>query len=340
MKFKQILQKWVINNIGYKILALVFAFILWLVVVNLTDPTINTTISNIEVQIVNEDAVLDGDHVYTIESGKAVSVTVSGKRSVVSNLKPSDFIATADFSELSLTNAVPITVELARYNSGVTIKQRNNTMILKVEEIKAKYFNIAVELTGSAPDNMVIDSMTVSPTQLRIRAPESILNSIAAVMVHVPYSDIENSSAVRVIPEIYDASGTQFNPSEYITFDYEDVVVTAMHSYTRLVPVVANASGTPASGYRLDGIGLDLETVTIKGPFELINDIQRIFLPAELLDISGATEDVEVVVNLDDYLPDNVFVYNGSNIVTLTAVISEIPPETTQEETTSEDEGN
>ncbi|MBR6349043.1 MAG: hypothetical protein IKR67_00695, partial [Lachnospiraceae bacterium] len=85
MKFKEILQKWVINNIGYKVLALVFAFVLWLVIVNLTDPTVSLTISNIDVEILNEDAVADGSHVYTIESGKVISVTVSGKRSIVSS---------------------------------------------------------------------------------------------------------------------------------------------------------------------------------------------------------------------------------------------------------------
>ena len=65
-KVKMFLQKWIVNNIGFKILALVFAFVLWLVITNTTDPVTTRTITGIPVQIENESMVLDGSRVYTI----------------------------------------------------------------------------------------------------------------------------------------------------------------------------------------------------------------------------------------------------------------------------------
>ena len=84
MKLRRILRKYIINNIGYKILAVVFSFLLWLVILNITDPEYTRTISNIPVQVVNENLVLDGDHVYTISSGDVTSIILTGKRSIIS----------------------------------------------------------------------------------------------------------------------------------------------------------------------------------------------------------------------------------------------------------------
>ena len=90
-KIKAFLKKWIINNIGFKILAIVFAFVLWLVILNTTDTETTRTISSIPVTIENEEAIMDGTHVYTIESGETATVVVSGKRSVVNTLNPADF---------------------------------------------------------------------------------------------------------------------------------------------------------------------------------------------------------------------------------------------------------
>ena len=44
------------NNLGYKILALVFAFVLWLMVYNTEDPTRTETMT-ISVSVINKESV-------------------------------------------------------------------------------------------------------------------------------------------------------------------------------------------------------------------------------------------------------------------------------------------
>ena len=69
------------NNIGYKILAVAFAFILWLVVYNLNDPVKTKTFTT-TVSVTCKEAVVDMGKWPTIKvSDKTVTFSVSAKRS-------------------------------------------------------------------------------------------------------------------------------------------------------------------------------------------------------------------------------------------------------------------
>jgi hypothetical protein len=74
------------KNLWLKLLALVVAFIVWLVIINITDPTISRQFTDIPVDILNENVITSANQVYEVESGKTVDVTVKGKRSFIEEL--------------------------------------------------------------------------------------------------------------------------------------------------------------------------------------------------------------------------------------------------------------
>ena len=75
-------SKWM-NNLGLKVISLVVAFILWLVIINTTDPIITKKFTDIPVQIINENVITSLNQVYEVEDGDMVDVIVKGKRSFV-----------------------------------------------------------------------------------------------------------------------------------------------------------------------------------------------------------------------------------------------------------------
>ena len=84
------------NNIGLKFLSVLFAMILWLVVVNIDDPDKTSTFTT-NITIANENAIADMGKSYSIinDSG-TVTFRVTAKRSIIERLTNSDFKATAD----------------------------------------------------------------------------------------------------------------------------------------------------------------------------------------------------------------------------------------------------
>ena len=79
---KRILKTFM-NNLGFKLLAVAFAFILWLVVYNLNDP-IKTKTFTATVSITGTDSVVDmGKWPEIKDSDKTISFSVSGKRSIL-----------------------------------------------------------------------------------------------------------------------------------------------------------------------------------------------------------------------------------------------------------------
>ena len=93
------LKKFFSKNLLIKAFSLVFAFCLWLVVVNQLDPVTNQTIYNVPVTVKNENYFAERDQYVTIESELSVNVTVSGRRSEVEKLSAEDFTATVDYME-------------------------------------------------------------------------------------------------------------------------------------------------------------------------------------------------------------------------------------------------
>ena len=103
------------RNIGMKILSVGIAFLIWLLVTNTNDPVITKHFSDVKVQVENENALTDSGYAYKILEGDIVSFSVKGKKSILNNLSIDDFNVVADFSKLSLTDAIPIDVTCNKF---------------------------------------------------------------------------------------------------------------------------------------------------------------------------------------------------------------------------------
>ena len=139
------MKKKLTSNLWLKIVSVVVAFLFWLVIINITDPTTSKTFTDIPVQILNENVITSANQVYEIEDGDTVHVTVKGKRSFVETLTENDFTATADLSELSKVNAVSIDVRLNKESpSSVDVDWNNAVLKVNLEKRVTKKFKVEV----------------------------------------------------------------------------------------------------------------------------------------------------------------------------------------------------
>ena len=104
------MKKFISNNIGLKLLSVLLALLLWFSVMNIEDPTVTKTISDIPVTIVNDDVIRSRGYGYIIESGEKIDIRIKGRRSYVDSIDADDFVATADFNSFSSMKMVPIEV--------------------------------------------------------------------------------------------------------------------------------------------------------------------------------------------------------------------------------------
>ena len=135
----------IMKNLWLKLLALVVAFIVWLVIINITDPTISRQFTDIPVDILNENVITSANQVYEVESGKTVDVTVKGKRSFIEELAEEDFYASADLSKLSTVNTAGIQVKLNKTTKdNVELDWNNEVLRVSLEKRDSKQFKSAL----------------------------------------------------------------------------------------------------------------------------------------------------------------------------------------------------
>ena len=325
MKFKALLRKYVTNNIGYKVMAILFAFLLWLVILNSTDPEQTKTITNIPVQILNEDRILDGTHVYTIASGETTNIIVTGKKSIITELRASDFNVTADFNELSITNAVPIKAELtgtmARYSGSVNVSTRDTSMLINLEDMDSKQVNVELSYAGREPEDMVIEEANIAPKKITISAAESIVEAADKAVVTANYADIDDGVTLTLTPDVKDVNGRPVSQMGDVHLDETAIEVEFKVSRVKDVPIIINVTGTPAEGYVFDGLELSQDTISVKGPQQTLKFLRTLMLPKELININGASEDFDVEIDVSEYLPETLSVFGESPTFTATVKI-------------------
>lgn len=300
------------NNFGLKILAVIFASVLWLVVVNIDDPNTTRTFSA-SVFIENSDYLSGlGKYYEVINNSNTVTFKVSGKRSYLERMSNADFRAMADLETIENLERVPIEIMVQRYSGSVTVINKTYYLELEVEDLISKPFMITVQTDGEVAERHALGETSASPTLLRVSGPASVVNTIDKAVATVDVEGMSQDVTDSVIPVLYDKEGNEVDTKE-LSYNIQNVMVSMQILDTKDVTLNFQTTGTLPDGYEYVGIEYKPQTVSVKGTAAVLNTVNSITVPREVLNLTDATGDIEKDVDISSYLPEGVSLVNSKD---------------------------
>lgn len=300
-----------LNNLSLKILSAVCAIIIWIIIVNVYDPSTSVTVSGVEVQLVNTESLTEKEYAYDVVDGSKISVYISGPRSIVTDIKAKDIVATADLSNVTIfSDYVDIDVKVVKDGvsaSSIEIAPKTTAIRLKIENRVTKTFNIDTELVGTPADGYVIGGQQISPSSVKVTGTSSVVDSISSVKVLYDVSGATMNISDAAPIKIYDSQGTEI-VDDRIELSKTAVDIKVNVLMTKTVPVTYKTKGTPADGYGVSGIDQAVTEAVIAGTEDALRDVNSIDVPDSAIDVSGLNADKIFHVRLSSYLPGNITV--------------------------------
>lgn len=306
------------KNWGLKILSVFFAFTLWLVVYNLEDPTKTKTLT-LNVTIENRDSIEDmGKYYEVIDGSNKVSFSVTAVRSILDKLDETDFVAIADMNQIVIdeetqTGTVPIEIECTSNvnQNSYKLSSTSKNMKVSLEDLMVKQFVVTAKTEGEVAEGYALGNVEVTaPNVLKVTGPKSIVQTIASVVATIDVTDMsEAETTYQPAPVLYDKDGNEVDITR-LTLSDSRVNVSAEILNTKEVAVVVLPTGTPAEGYTVTSIKTNPEKILLKGSKSVLNGINTIEIPNDLISVEGKDTDVNATVDVSEYIPEGASLVN------------------------------
>jgi len=199
------------NNLGYKVLSIVLAVIMWLIMVNVSNPIVQDT-REVPIEVLNESVLESSGLTYELVGKKTVTVSYDVRIRDQYKIASSDFYASADLAELyDVTGAIPVTVEVANREVKAMIEGTPSTkpgvVRIQTEPLQQKKFTLYTHVTGKPQEGFATGAIATNPEYVYATGAESDIgkiNSLGIVVnVEGAYSDMTGSAAVK----FYDSNG-------------------------------------------------------------------------------------------------------------------------------------
>lgn len=294
------------NNFSLKIISVVFACVLWLVVVNIDNPPATRTFKAMA-EIMNENIITDNGKVFEVlDDSQMITFTVTGPRSIVERLTSSDFKVMADMNKITLEyGLVPIDITANRYESQLSIGVKIPNLHVKIQNLMEQQFVVNVNSTGNPLTDYAEGEILVQPNVLQISGPESVIKRIKKVIATINLEGAYMEKTESVIPLLYDEAGKQIDVTN-IKISPTSVTLRAEILETKNLTVNLQAFGVVADGYFFEGLESSPAVIAVKGTKEELSAITELVVPANEIDITQAKEDLKKVVNISQYLPEGI----------------------------------
>lgn len=319
------------DNLSLKIVSVAIAIVVWLIVVNIDNPVGTNYYTITDVELINKEYVESSDTIGKMcmpeENQDSVKVAITASKKVRDRIRLSDITAVADLQQaVSLDTdpvMVPITVTCSAAGvlpSDIKVTPQNLTVNLDEKETQEFVVNVSKGDTKPGKDYEV-GSLTASPEKIRITGPKTLVNKIDKVNATIALDGNTEDYTQEVYLTIYDKNQETLSESEMNSLRIENnakVIVTAKLWKIRTgVKISAGYVGTPASGYQVGSVKTVPDTISVAGNTEGLESLSEndnmITIPADRIDISGESKDVERKISLKNLLPDNVKLTSDSS---------------------------
>lgn len=304
------------HNLGLKIMAVLFAALLWMISMDINDPVAERSYSNVQVQLVNTGSLTARNKTYTVlDNTDMVQVKIKAPSSVRDDITRENITAKADFTKMTEDNKVPIEVSIgdSSLDSKIeSITTNKDYVVLEIEDKISEQLSIEVIQNGTLPNGYATGKVSTETNTISISGPESAIAPVRRAVVEVSLDDVTSDVNMQTQIRLLDADGNEISNSS-IKKSIENVKVTVPILKTKEIPVSYQVTGTPDDGYALTGtVTCVPETVVVAGKESALADVTQIEIPASELDVTDAVESVSKTVNVTKYFPAGISLGDSS----------------------------
>lgn len=316
------------KNWGLKLVSFLFAAMLWIIVTNINDPVVSLRVSDVPVTIRGGELITERGQIYEVLDNTDVidTVTIYAPRSIIDTLDKSNVVAVANMEDLTSLDTIAIKLSTNKYNDKLeSIRGNIDVVKLNIEDKQTRSFPIRANVVGEVREGYMLGDVSTEQNLIRISGPQSVISQIAKVQAEVNVSGFTNNINTDTDIRLYDENEQEIqatNLERSITKVRVNIEILEM----KTVPLTYVISGTPAEGYRMTG---DYEStrnnIVIAGRSSIVQNIDAIEIPEGAVDVTGATEDVTMLVDINDYLPDGVILAeeNFTGMVNITVYVGQ-----------------
>ncbi|OFS61994.1 YbbR-like domain-containing protein [Nosocomiicoccus sp. HMSC09A07] len=261
------------------------------------------TIENVPVEL-----KYDEEEYYVTGAQKTVQVNFSGTPSKLKQIQATDnFNVILDLRNYEL-GEFEVTYEVEGIPEDVTATVLPKKTMVSIQNLVEQTFEVQAEVNESRlSSNYTIESITTDPEVVTVRGGEDDMARIQYVRAMISGTE-KITDAIRESAEVSVFDGV-YNKLDVVIEPQKVAVDIKVKENSKEVPVYLNVVGSLKSGYQLDGISLENETITIYGPQDMLDEIVGVEAEINLEDIDQSGS-----FNVSLSLPSNIQKTEPANV--------------------------
>lgn len=280
------------SNTFLKILSVIIAIVMWIYVIEATNPMKPQTFADVPVQLLNEESLaarglaLSGEAYYTVD------VKVEAKRADLSKITAGDIIANADLFGYSMgKNYIPVTVTAP---DGIKIIGVDPIKInVVIEELVEVAKPIQVTFVGPFEQNVEAGQVTTRPEEILVSGAKSEVSAVSYVKAEVNTSKLTaEGSTVQAKAVAVNSSG---DVVQNVRLSSSYIEVSARLSQVKEVPLSVEITGAVAPIYEVTNLDIP-DRVKIRGTKDALAGITG--LTASAIDISSVSSTTKLPLKI------------------------------------------
>lgn len=313
------------RNLGLKAISAALAFVIWLMVVNISQPEVNGT-QTVEIKVENADRLTAADKTYKMDT-RSVRISYRVRLPQQSRISADNFHAYVDLADYSITGAVPVYVDVDDSIAGLISDISLSPMVVHVdtEDIQRKRFDLVTATNGKTMEGYMAGELSFSPGYVYVTGPVSEVGQISEVGIEVDVSEANSALSGSAPIHFYDANGNEIKLDERVSTNRETIDYELPIYRIKSLSVVAEASGTPAEGYVLEQVEANPGFVDVYGDEAVLSQYTSLRIPAAELSVNGATATVTRSFDITQYLPEGLRLAQPGTEISVAARIRKLP---------------
>lgn len=315
------------KDLGLKAMALLFAVILWVFVLQGTNPNREKTVSNIPVQFIGLEELQKNDLTVRISQtplAQQVQATLEVRKTSFEALNSQKVDAVVDLSKVKTPGIQQLAVEVSS-SLGSILNVGPREVRLEIDKISEAQIPLSFNLAGSLPQGYWMGQPYCPVTSVTIRGAQTDVARVSRAVCDIQvgtlasnvrsYTTVQTSAQVRLL----EANGDEINSSFFDTrvpFVTASIDISPMRTIN--ISLADAIQGNVASGYEIKSTQVVPTSVDILGDYTLINSLPS--LSVAKIDVQGAKTPINTKVNI--ILPKDVRL-TGANEVEVRIDIGE-----------------